>query len=152
MTDEKVTSEDTFISKLDGLSSFMSLSEIDGHAVKEWSTTQFTRLYPYLRSLATELAEGGATIQNLRSYLGENWPKLVDAVVPHMVPIIMISCPTVTQEYLDEHPFTNGLSFILAIFKANMDHLADFFAQAGNLPEDLKTEVASQMQSNLNPK
>jgi hypothetical protein len=152
MTEEKTTNEDPFLAKLDGLSSFMAASEIDGHVIKEWSTTQFTRLYPYLRALATELAEGGATIKNLRSYLGENWPKLVDAVIPHMVPIIMLSCPTVTQEYLDEHPFTNGLSFILAIFKANMDHLADFFARAGDLPEGLKTEVIEQMQNNLKPK
>ena len=122
---------------LDGIASFMDSSEVDGHKVKEWSTTQFTRLYPYLSALAATLMEGGANFENLKSYMSSNWPKLVDAIVPHMVPIILISCPTVTQEYLDEKPFTTGLSFIMAIFKKNIEHISDFFAlQAGVDPVD----------------
>ena len=138
MSDEKDTST---LEKLDGLTSFMQTNKINGHEVKEWTTTQFTHLYPYLRTLTVSLQEGGASFENLRSYLGENWPKLVDAVVPHMVPIILISCPTVTKEYLDKEPFTTGLSFIIAIFKQNMDHVADFFGQAGEVPAELKAQL-----------
>jgi len=118
---------------LDGLTSFMDSHEVDGHVVKEWTTTQFQRLYPYLSALTTTMLEGGATYENLKSYLTTNWPKLLDAVVPHMVPIILISCPTVTQEYLDSHPWTRGVEFILAIFKRNIEHVADFFGLKAEL-------------------
>lgn len=131
MSDEKDTSA---FEVLDGLASFMSSDSVDGHPVKEWTTTQFTRLYPYLRPLTDTLMESGASFENLKQYLGTNYPKLIDAVVPHMVPIILISCPTVTQEYLDAHPFTRGMEFILLIFQKNISHVADFFGQkAGEL-------------------
>jgi hypothetical protein len=128
---------------LDGIASFMDMSEVDGHQVKEWSTTQFTRLYPYLSQLTSVLVEGGATLENIKSYLTTNWPKLVDAVVPHMVPIILISVPTVDQTYLDNQPWTRGMEFIMAIFKANIEHLTDFFAQiAGTTSADPAKETA----------
>ena len=126
---------DEITQQLDGLAAFMDMSEVDGHRVKEWSTTQFTRLYPYLSQLTNVLVEGGATLENIKSYLTTNWPKLVDAVVPHMVPIILISVPTVTKEYLDEQPWTRGMEFIMAIFKANIEHLTDFFGQKAGAVE-----------------
>jgi hypothetical protein len=133
MSEEKDT---TTFETLDGLTSFMDSSVIDGHEVKEWNTSQFTRLYPYLSQIVSILMESGASFENLKTYLGENWPKLVDAIAPHMVPIILISVPTVTQEYLDAHPFTRGLEFIMAIFRRNIEHIADFFGQAGLAPEN----------------
>jgi hypothetical protein len=134
MSQETTDAEKAFAT-LDGLTSFMDNSEVEGHAVKEWSTTQFTRLYPYLSAVTTTLIESGASFSNLKSYLGENWPKLVEAVMPHLPQIIMISCPSVTQEVLDSKPFTFGLMILMAIFKRNMDHVADFFAlKAGQNP------------------
>lgn len=136
MSEEKATEKSPF-ETLDGITSFMDFSEVDGHKIKEWNTTQFTRLYPYLSEIASVLMEGGATFSSLKSYLGENWPKLVSAIAPHMVPIILISVPTITQEYLDEKPFTTGLKLTMAIFTRNIEHIADFFGQtAGSLPVD----------------
>ena len=121
MSNEQV---DSTFEALDGLTSFMSQDSVDGHLVKEWSTTQFTRLYPYLSPLTATLMEGGASFENLKQFLGDNYPKLIDAVVPHMVPIILISVPTVTQEYLDEQPFTRGMELIMLIFQKNITHIA----------------------------
>jgi hypothetical protein len=128
-------SEEKAFATLDGLASFMDASEVDGHPVKEWTTTQFQNLYPYLSGVTQSLAEGGATFSNLKSYLTSNWPKLVDAVAPHMVPIILISVPSVTKEYLDEQPFTRGLEFIILIFRKNIEHVADFFGLKAGLEE-----------------
>lgn len=141
MSEEKSTSTTAF-TILDGITSFMDSSVVDGHPVKEWNTTQFTRLYPYLSQITSVLMESGASLDNLKTYLGSNWPKLVDAIAPHMVPIILISVPTVTQEYLDERPFTRGLELILAIFRRNIEHVSDFFGQAGLLLEKQVDEQA----------
>ena len=151
MSDEKPTDAEAVFAKLDGLTSFMDTDMVAGHEVKEWSTTQFTKLYPYLSMLAKTLMEGGATFANLKTYLTSNWPKLIDAVIPHMVPIITISCPTVKPEDLDELPWTTGMEFIMAIFKKNINHIADFFAQrAGQLldesPVDSQPKKSSQPQ------
>jgi len=135
MSEEQDNAQTAF-DTLDGLTSFMDCSQVDGHEVKEWNTTQFTRLYPYLSQLTAALMESGASFDNLRTFLTQNWNKVVDAIIPHMVPIIMISCPTVTQEYLDAHPFTRGLEFIMAILRKNIEHIADFFARAGLSPEN----------------
>jgi hypothetical protein len=125
---------------MDGLTSFMSGDSIDGHHVKEWSTTQFSHLYPYLAPLTKTLMEAGATYDNLGEYLRNNYPKLIDAVVPHMVPIILISCPTVTEEYLETQPFTRGMEFITLIFQKNISHVADFFGQKASQLEGLAKE------------
>ena len=142
MSNEKT---DTTFEALDGLTSFMSNDSVDGHIVKEWSTTQFTRLYPYLSPLSKTLMESGASFENLKQFLGDNYPKLIDAVVPHMVPIILISVPTVTQEYLDEQPFTRGMELIMLIFQKNITHIADFFGQkAGAVDALAKEETKAQ--------
>jgi len=138
MDQEKISST------LNGLASFMDASEAHGFKIQEWSTTRFTRLYPYLSQVIDALIQGGATLDNIQTYLTSNIPKLVDAVVPHMDRIILLSCPGKTEEDIENLPWTHGLEIVILIFKKNMEHVADFFAQKSAslkdmLPADTKT-------------
>jgi len=124
-----MSQEKDFISTVSGLASFMSAEEAHGFQIVEWSTTRFTRLYPYLSQVVDTLLKGGATLENIQSYLTSNIPKLVDAVVPHMDRIILLSCPGKTEEDIEKLPWTHGLEIVILIFKKNMEHVADFFVQ-----------------------
>ena len=132
--------QDKLAEAIDGLSAFMDVSEIHGYTVKEWSTSQFTRLYPYLSLIVKTLIEGGATFDNFKSYLTENLPQLLDAVVPHMAQLIIISCPGKTEKDIENLPWTDGVEVVLFIFKKNMDHVADFFVRKSVQMEKIKTD------------
>lgn len=126
------------IEAMDGLSSFMDAEELHGYVIKEWSTAQFSRLYPYLSVIVKSLVESGATFDNIKSYLEENLSVLTDAVIPHLSQLIIISCPGKTEKDIEALPWTAGIEIVLMIIKKNMDHVADFFVRKSEQIEKLK--------------
>jgi hypothetical protein len=124
MTKKKVQEEE----KQMGLTAFMSVTEIDGFPVKEWTTQQFCQLYPILKHIVEKLMEAGMTLQTFNAEeLMKYLPTISDAVIPVMPEIIKISCPTKTAEDFDSLKWPRAIQLVMAILKVNVEHLADFF-------------------------
>jgi hypothetical protein len=116
---------------IEGLSAFMSQTEIDGFPIKEWTTQQFCELYPVLKVIIEKLMASGMTLEHFdATKLPKYLPAISDAVIPVMPAIIKISCPAQTSEQFDNLPWPHAVQLVMAILKVNIEHLADFFGQS----------------------
>lgn len=114
--------------KIDGLTALFSQDEVHGFTIKEWSISQFSQLYPYLKIAFQPMIDKGLNFEDLEGFLKENYPDILDALVPIASDVIKISCPK-QKDKVDELSWSNGCVVVGCIVKRNLDHVADFFGQ-----------------------
>lgn len=128
--------------KADGLVALFDESEIHGYKIREWSISKFSILYPSLKIALKPLIEKGANLDNVESFIEQNWDSLLDALVPVASEIIKISCPEKASE-VEELPWGQGCVIAACILKRNLEHIADFFAQFARGNEKPLTQANS---------
>lgn len=116
------------VPKLDGLTELFTKQEVHGFIVKEWSISQFSQLYPYLKVSFTPLLQKGLNLDNIEEVVTNHWNLIVDSLIPASADILKISCPGKEKE-IDSLPWSEGCVVLGCILKKNMEHVGDFFAQ-----------------------
>lgn len=114
--------------QVSGISALINTPVIDGYEIKEWNIRSFSRLYPYLKTVITELQRDGMTLENADEYMGDNFVALIDAFIPVLPEILEISLK-LSKEEVDELPAAKASILGLAILQCNMEHITSFLAQ-----------------------
>lgn len=112
----------------DGLAALINAPIIEGYKIQEWTIAQFSELYPYLKGAVEKLQSDGATIDNIDKYLGEDFPKLLEAILPILPQILSISL-SLTKEEADNISAAKASILGTAILKRNMEHFTTFLSQ-----------------------
>lgn len=124
---------------MEGLFSLLSVSEYQGHKVKEWSIVQFSKLGPVLSAIAKEYQESKMDWSKFASAIqgsSENGmldmtTGMLDTLQPFVknAPVILsVSCG-MTSAQLDDMKYTDGIVLLLLVLKTNIEHLNGFFVK-----------------------
>lgn len=114
--------------ELSGIASLLDNPIVEGYQIKEWSISQFSLLYPILKSVVVSLQDDGLNLDNAEQYLENNLMNLIDSFIPILPELLEVSL-RLKREQVEDIPATTGSILGLAILQKNMEHIKSFLSQ-----------------------
>lgn len=122
---------------LSGIEALIDTQTIEGYEVKEWSITQFTKLYPHIKTVVNNLVSQGINLDNVEDTIKNDWLTLVDAIVP-VLPVILEVSLKIDSDEVDKIDYVKGAQLGVVIIQKNVEHVVGFFVQARRSVENVQ--------------
>lgn len=136
-----------------GLMSLINRVEYNGFKIKEWSIVQFAKLTPVLSEIAEEYDKKDIQFSSFAEVLenasAEGALGLSKSALTFLSPVLSKSKEilkvslNITDEQVEQIPFSDGLVLVLLSLKINMEHLSSFFVSLVRGVEEKKASISS---------